>query len=69
MWRSDKTNTATKPRCAGPALEYEVVGQDDGMTTWFRTYYEDEDLFLYFEDADDGWSTRQVEVRGGTRDR
>lgn len=26
-----------------------VLGQDGGMTTWFRTYYEDEDLWLYFE--------------------
>ncbi|MEU3600123.1 hypothetical protein ABZ714_15600 [Streptomyces sp. NPDC006798] len=34
------------------------------MTTWFRAYDEDEDLWLYFEAADDGWATRQVEVRG-----
>lgn len=25
-----------------------VVGQDCGMTTWFRTYYEDEDRWLCF---------------------
>jgi hypothetical protein len=41
-----------------------VVGQDGGMTTWFRTYYEDEDLWLYFEADDEGWAVRQVEVRG-----
>lgn len=34
------------------------------MTTWFRTYYEDEDLWLYFEADDEGWATRHVEVRG-----
>ncbi|MFG2976226.1 hypothetical protein ACGFYY_25000 [Streptomyces sp. NPDC048331] len=33
------------------------------MTTWFRTYYEDEDLWLYFEADDEGWAARQVEVR------
>ncbi len=34
------------------------------MTTWFRTYYEDEDLWLYFEADDEGWAAGQVEVRG-----
>ncbi|GAA2267883.1 hypothetical protein GCM10010232_70360 [Streptomyces amakusaensis] len=34
------------------------------MTTWFRTYYEDEDLWLYFEADEEGWAARQVEVRG-----
>ncbi|MFV5995856.1 hypothetical protein ACNPQM_26390 [Streptomyces sp. NPDC056231] len=34
------------------------------MTTWFRSYYEDEDLWLYFEADDEGWAARQVEVRG-----
>ncbi|UGQ14739.1 hypothetical protein LO772_14865 [Yinghuangia sp. ASG 101] len=33
------------------------------MTTWFRTFYEDEELWLYFEADDEGWATRQVEVR------
>lgn len=33
------------------------------MTTWFRTYYEDEDLWLYLEADDGGWAVRQVEVR------
>lgn len=37
-----------------------VVGQDGGMTTWFRTYYEDEDLWLYFEADDEGWAARQA---------
>jgi hypothetical protein len=41
-----------------------VVGQDCVMATWFRTYYEDEDLWLYFEADDEGWAARQVEVRG-----
>jgi hypothetical protein len=40
------------------------VGEDGGMTSWFRTYYEDEDLWLYFEVDDDGWAVRQVEARG-----
>jgi hypothetical protein len=40
------------------------VGQDGGMATWFRTYYEDEDLWLYLEADDEGWATRQVEVWG-----
>ncbi|MET7299511.1 hypothetical protein [Embleya sp. NPDC005575] len=34
------------------------------MTTWFRTYFEDEDLWLYFEADDEGWATRQVATRG-----
>jgi hypothetical protein len=33
------------------------------MTTWFRTYYEDEDRWLYFEADDEGWAARQIEVR------
>lgn len=40
------------------------VGEDGGMISWFRTYYEDEDLWLYFEADDEGWAARQVEVRG-----
>ncbi|HZG04675.1 MAG TPA: hypothetical protein VE546_14075 [Streptomyces sp.] len=42
----------------------EVVGQDDGVRTWFRTYCEDEDLWLYFEAGDEGRAARQAEVRG-----
>ncbi|GEK03940.1 hypothetical protein TNCT1_62160 [Streptomyces sp. 1-11] len=34
------------------------------MTTWFRTYYENEDLWLYFEADDEGCAARQAEVRG-----
>ncbi|MEU9366748.1 hypothetical protein AB0D71_18805 [Streptomyces avermitilis] len=36
------------------------------MTTWFRTYYEDEDLWLYFEADDEGWAAR-VMLRSGGR--
>ncbi len=39
------------------------IGEDGGVTTWFRTYYEDEDLWLYFEAGADGWAMRQVELR------
>ncbi|MEU6485903.1 hypothetical protein [Streptomyces sp. NPDC046887] len=34
------------------------------MAIRFRTYHEDEDLWLYFEADDEGWAVRQVEVRG-----
>ncbi|MFF3340407.1 hypothetical protein [Streptomyces flavidovirens] len=34
------------------------------MTTWVRTYYEDEDLWLYFEADDEGWAARHIEVQG-----
>lgn len=34
------------------------------MTTWFRTYDRDEDLWLYFEVDDQGWAIRQVDIRG-----
>ncbi|MGW6691646.1 hypothetical protein [Streptomyces sp. NPDC054961] len=40
-----------------------VVGQDCGITIWFRTYYEDEDLWLYFDADDEGWAARRVEVQ------
>jgi hypothetical protein len=33
------------------------------VTVRFRTYYEDEDLWLYFEADDEGWAARQVEIR------
>ncbi|MEU6108240.1 hypothetical protein ABZ853_07485 [Streptomyces albidoflavus] len=34
------------------------------MTTWFRTYYEDEDLWLYFEADEEGWAVRHIEIGG-----
>ncbi|MFD4169282.1 hypothetical protein ACFWQ1_24690 [Streptomyces albidoflavus] len=34
------------------------------MTTWFRTYYEDEDLWPYFETDEQGWATRHIEIAG-----
>ncbi|MDG4531905.1 hypothetical protein [Streptomyces sp. AV19] len=34
------------------------------MTSWFRAYYEDEDLWQYFETDDENWAVRQVDVRG-----
>ncbi|ORT53968.1 hypothetical protein [Streptomyces sp. CB03238] len=34
------------------------------MTIWFRAYYEDEDLWQYFEADGEGWAVRQVEIRG-----
>ena len=40
------------------------MGDDGGMTTWFRTYFEDEDVWQYFEEGADGWASRQVDVRG-----
>ncbi|MFW6724579.1 hypothetical protein ACHZ98_31425 [Streptomyces sp. MAR4 CNY-716] len=33
------------------------------MTVRFRTYYEDEDLWLSFEADDEAWAARQVEIR------
>ncbi|MEL7992254.1 hypothetical protein ACWGR3_23735 [Streptomyces albidoflavus] len=34
------------------------------MTTWFRTYYEDEDLWLYLEADEEGWVVRHMEIGG-----
>ena len=31
---------------------------------WFRTYFEDEDIWQYFEEGADGWASRQVDLRG-----
>jgi hypothetical protein len=45
-----------------PVRLVKVTEHDGGMTTWFRTY--DQDLWLYFEVDEEGWATRQVEVRG-----
>ena len=33
------------------------------MTTWFRSFFEDEDVWQYFEEGDDGWARRQVDLR------
>lgn len=40
-----------------------MVGKDVTMTSWLRAYYGDRDLWLYFEVDDDGWASRQVEIR------
>ncbi|MGW5611930.1 hypothetical protein ACWEWI_39020 [Streptomyces sp. NPDC003753] len=42
------------PTGGAPMCLVKVVGQDGGMTIWFRTYYEDEDLWLFFEADDEG---------------
>jgi hypothetical protein len=34
------------------------------MTGCFRTYYGDEDRWMYFEVDDGGWAVRQVEIQG-----
>src|SRR5438093_1058379 len=34
------------------------------MTRWFRTYWDEEDRWLYVEVSDDGIVTRQVEFTG-----
>ncbi|KLI97972.1 hypothetical protein [Streptomyces sp. KE1] len=33
-------------------------------TTWFRTYYEDEDLWLCFEADEESWAVRHMEIGG-----
>ncbi|MCJ1681136.1 hypothetical protein MTF65_28045 [Streptomyces sp. APSN-46.1] len=34
------------------------------MRRWFRSYWDEEDTWFYFEIGDDGWVTRQVELQG-----
>ncbi|WP_372412051.1 hypothetical protein [Streptomyces luteireticuli] len=34
------------------------------MTTWMRCYWDEEDVWFYFEVDSEGWVTRQVELRG-----
>jgi hypothetical protein len=33
---------------------------------WVRRYWDEEDLWFYFELNDEGWVTRQVEFRGAS---
>lgn len=35
------------------------------MPAWIRAYDEDQDLWQYFEGDEEGWVTRQVDLRGG----
>ncbi|WP_405985266.1 hypothetical protein [Streptomyces sp. NBC_00872] len=34
------------------------------MTMWFRSYWDEEDIWFYFEVGDDGWVSRQAELQG-----
>ncbi|MFF8565860.1 hypothetical protein ACF06N_12980 [Streptomyces albidoflavus] len=34
------------------------------MTTWFRTYYEDEDLWFSLKTDEEGWALRHIEIGG-----
>lgn len=34
------------------------------MTTFFRSYWDEDDTWFYFEVGDDGWVRRQVHLRG-----
>jgi hypothetical protein len=34
------------------------------VTRWFRSYWDEEDTWFYFEVGDDGWVSRQVELEG-----
>ena len=34
------------------------------MTHWFRAYWDEEDIWFYFEVDTEGWVTRQIELRG-----
>lgn len=40
------------------------MGQDEPVTRWFRSYWDEEDTWFYFEVSDDGWVNRQVELEG-----
>lgn len=37
------------------------------MTRWFRSYWDEEDTWFYFEVGDDGWVRRQAELEGPAR--
>lgn len=41
-----------------------LVGQDEPVTRWFRSYWDEEDTWFYFEVGDDGWVSRQIELKG-----
>lgn len=34
------------------------------VTTWMRCYWDEEDVWFYFEVDAEGWVTRQVELQG-----
>ncbi|MFD4483271.1 hypothetical protein ACFWPU_45205 [Streptomyces sp. NPDC058471] len=34
------------------------------MTTWMRCYWDEEDIWFYFEVGAEGWVTRQIELQG-----
>ncbi|MGW7460135.1 hypothetical protein [Streptomyces sp. NPDC054797] len=34
------------------------------MTTWMRCYWDEEDIWFYFEVDVDSWVTRQIELQG-----
>ncbi|OSZ60290.1 hypothetical protein OQI_11705 [Streptomyces pharetrae CZA14] len=34
------------------------------MTTWMRCYWDEEDVWFYFEVDAEGWVTRQIELQG-----
>jgi len=37
------------------------------VTYWFRSYWDEEDIWFYFEVATGDWVTRQVELQGADR--
>jgi hypothetical protein len=43
----------------GPCLR-----DDDVVTRWIRSYWDEEDVTFYWEVGDDGWVTRHVELAG-----
>ncbi|WP_204053980.1 hypothetical protein [Microbispora rosea] len=40
------------------------VRHPEAMTRWFRAYWDEEDVWFYFEVDAEGWVSRQVELRG-----
>ena len=43
------------------------MGQDEPVTRWFRSYWDEEDTWFYFEVGDNDWVRRQVELEGPDR--